>query len=120
MIPTDADCQSCGACCRSQTLLRGYVAFEHDPGIDPALFEANPDAGDDSAGKYAMRQTAQGACVALTGEIGKSVSCSTYETRPNCCRSFTAGSHRCMTTRILAGVAAHTGEELIAALRGRT
>lgn len=29
-------------------------------------------------------------CVALTGQIGQSVSCSIYENRPSCCRRFQA------------------------------
>ncbi|MGE5085727.1 MAG: YkgJ family cysteine cluster protein [Bacillota bacterium] len=29
-------------------------------------------------------------CVALTGQIGQSVSCSIYENRPSCCRRFAA------------------------------
>ena len=84
----------------------------------PTEFEPNPDESDNYPEEHAMRQTELGVCVALAGEIGKSVACGIYETRPSCCHRFTAGSHRCMTARILAGVAAHTEAELTAALRG--
>ncbi len=72
------DCQTCGACC----------AYSHDW----------PELGDDPDGDGIPielidcdtgRMKCDGdRCVALTGEIGVSVSCSVYAERPAVCREF--------------------------------
>lgn len=80
-------CLSCGACCAffrvsfhwSETGLESH-------GVPIALTtQINPYMN-------AMNGTDQEkpSCVALEGVIGKAVSCSIYEKRPDCCRSFSA------------------------------
>lgn len=39
-------------------------------------------------------------CIALEGEVGKSVSCSVYEIRPPVCRRFEPGSDLCKKVRL--------------------
>lgn len=45
------------------------------------------------------RDPERGACVALSGTVGQSVSCSAYDSRPAECRVFEAGSDRCRAVR---------------------
>ena len=46
----------------------------------------------------------EGHCIALEGELGKSVSCSIYDDRPSACRQFEAGSESCLHLREKAGL----------------
>ncbi len=78
-------CQHCGACCAffraslhwSETLA---VSYEVPESLTVKI----------SPHESAMLGTNQKnpRCVALIGEIGKSVQCSIYENRPDCCRIF--------------------------------
>lgn len=88
------NCQDCGACCSHHTNV--FVAG-NDPNLrflrDKNLLE-RIDEG------FVMKETDDGVCVALTGEIGKSVSCSVYENRPTACRSYTPGAGQCEIARL--------------------
>ena len=94
------DCQSCGACCveagavpvapedttprgltHSVRRRMGFASFEADDGV------------------RCMKQEIGGRCVALRGEVGTAVHCSTYARRPQVCRTFQPGSEGCAAAR---------------------
>ncbi len=80
-------CLSCGACCATYR-----VSFHYDE--MRAESHGVPEALSRQISPYqnAMIGTDQAKpmCVALKGEIGKSIHCTIYENRPNCCRIFKA------------------------------
>lgn len=86
-LSTPHPCLSCGACCaffRVSFHWTETAAESH--GVPIALTkQINPYMN-------AMNGTDQAkpSCVALKGVIGKSTSCSIYENRPDCCRTFKA------------------------------
>ena len=45
-------------------------------------------------------------CIALEGEVGKSVTCTIYGQRPPPCREVQPGDERCLTARSRHGLAA--------------
>ena len=76
-------CQTCGACCVS---LR--VSFPTDE-VDDRDGGYVPAGMTEAYGSVVcMRTNAEGRCVALRGEVGRSVTCAIYEWRPSCCREF--------------------------------
>jgi Fe-S-cluster containining protein len=84
------DCQSCGACCShkwSWPLLKKDRSDATN--IPPNMIRSD----------YPLMKTENARCVALTGQIGVSVSCSIYQNRPNACRSFVVGSDLCVEAR---------------------
>lgn len=90
------DCQNCGACCQFHI----SVSVRNDDENLPFLIEQNlVEAADE--GHYRMKLDSNRRCIALTGEIGKSVSCSIYENRPVTCRLYVAGAGQCEIARAL-------------------
>lgn len=77
------DCLTCGACCVGQDIL--IVAGDLVP---PHMYDG-----------YLLRQLPDGRCAALVGHIGRRVSCSIYDRRPQICRSLDPGSAWCEKIR---------------------
>ncbi len=50
------------------------------------------------------RDSETGNCLALKGDVGKTVGCGIYENRPEDCRKFDAGSDRCRALRRAYGI----------------
>jgi Fe-S-cluster containining protein len=85
------DCTTCGGCC----------AFSYDwpeftdesdlqmEGIPLELCDV----------EHGRMKCAGDRCLALTGEVGRQVSCSVYPNRPNVCRAFEPGSDDCNQVR---------------------
>lgn len=79
-------CMTCGACCAHFRV--SFYWGESDPqqggSVPPSLTE------EVTPFRRCMRGTNQAAprCVALTGEIGRTVACSIYADRPTPCREF--------------------------------
>lgn len=48
---------------------------------------------------YPLLKTIGNRCIALCGTVGKSVSCSIYEHRPQACARFEKGSPLCVEAR---------------------
>ena len=95
-------CVDCGACCA--TFRVSFYWAESDPfagGSVPAELTTKI-----SPNLVSMAGTNQPdpRCVALTGEIGKQVSCSIYEQRSSTCREFEAGSADCLKARLKHGI----------------
>lgn len=93
-------CQTCGACCAAFRVdfhpaeLAGG-AFAWGPGVDrnmtlPVTAAIVRLSGTDQA---------EPRCVALSGEIGKSVACTIYEARPSPCREFDTHHDACHRAR---------------------
>ena len=82
----DIACLACGACCAAFRVdfHRADLATVESPGVPPEM------ALPLTASLFRMRGTdeAPPRCVALEGEVGKSVSCTIYERRPGPCRDF--------------------------------
>lgn len=78
-------CQQCGACCATFRVTFHYSELESQGGFIP---DALADA--ETATLYRMRGTdgVRPRCVALSGNVGESVSCQIYQERPSPCREF--------------------------------
>ncbi|MGZ3727172.1 MAG: YkgJ family cysteine cluster protein [Pseudobdellovibrio sp.] len=106
-LSTPHPCLSCGACCaffRVSFHWTETAAESH--GVPIAL------TNQISPYMNAMNGTnqAEPSCVALKGVIGEATSCSIYERRPDCCRSFKASfedgtrNTRCEEARLSKGL----------------
>lgn len=101
--PNKNYCMDCGACC---TYFKIYFpkkeSSEFGGQVPKEMVEKYDRTRINMKGRHLFRGTP---CVALTGEIGKNVSCSIYENRPNVCREFEVISKdgkqnpRCMRAR---------------------
>ena len=91
------DCQSCGACCAFFRVSFYWAETDAHPegSVPQALTTAI------SPHHVAMQGTTRKPprCVALDGDIGKSVGCRIYEQRSSTCREFEMGSEGCLKAR---------------------
>jgi Fe-S-cluster containining protein len=108
--PAEFDCRSCGACCAAQDDTPAYAHVD-DEDYDRLELGGFEDMALFNEAHSAMKtkrllQPGRGfvACVALTGEIGVSTSCSIYDARPNVCRRFQAGDEHCLRAREESGI----------------
>lgn len=79
-------CQSCGACCASYRVSFYWAEADDAPGGSVPAHLTEPV----SPHLRCMKGTAGKPvrCIALAGEVGKSVSCTIYSMRPSACREF--------------------------------
>jgi len=121
MLTADLDCTRCGACCAAE---RGAMPGEPYVALEPRDLERLPPHPrrnllviktsrfipvlKEETWAYDLRtkRNKQGlvTCVALKGEVGKSVSCSLYDVRPSVCRGFEPGSKACHEARKCEGL----------------
>ncbi|MBX3020114.1 MAG: YkgJ family cysteine cluster protein [Bdellovibrionales bacterium] len=78
-------CVKCGACCATYRVL--FDPTETQPDSLNVPKELTEKVAPDSLAILGTN-TAKPRCVALSGNIGKSVGCSIYLRRPSCCRDF--------------------------------
>lgn len=110
-------CTSCGACCSYFGREPAKITADGPAAEDPALSYFHeekhvnnwPDGDEEEVdfSRQVMRTRFLGdwpACTALTGEIGRQVGCSIYETRPSRCAAFEPGSVMCIAARAWAGI----------------
>ncbi len=104
-------CLSCGACCayfRVSFHWSEILTVSHS--VPEALTVKISPHQSAMLGTDQVRPV----CVALKGKVGQSTSCSIYENRPECCRSFAASFEnglenlRCDQARVGQGLAALT------------
>jgi len=96
-LSTELDCQTCGACCSySHEWPRFSTESDADLDLLPAQFV--------SADQSGMRCDGE-RCSALSGTIGKQVSCVIYGLRPDVCRTCLPGDDACSTARKAFGLA---------------
>lgn len=105
---TALNCQSCGACCRDpHASLHGVIAWVSpneankiralgDHLLRRVRLGRKPDDSRDPEGLATARY---GRCAALTGHVGRAVSCSIYDDRPKVCRVFAPGGPGCLSAR---------------------
>lgn len=99
----ELDCRSCGACCAPQRNDALYV------GVTPLdVQRLTPRWRREHISHDAiltkLDPVGRCVCVALRGAIGRQVSCSIYERRPDECRRLLAGSRDCLDARRQAGL----------------
>ena len=109
VVITDADCQSCGACCQtSHRAPRDSERFRFWADCTPAdvkrmprrvRLKLVPTRGADGTRSMATPLGFDGRCGFLRGAIADQVKCSIYDVRPSLCRAFRAGSEFCRASR---------------------
>lgn len=80
-------CRGCGACCVNQLIL---VRPEDQV---PVLMVDG-----------VLMRKQWGRCIALSGRVGKEVTCTIYEKRPEICRVMALGSWACVEMRRACGL----------------
>ncbi|AKR43599.1 YkgJ family cysteine cluster protein [Methylophilus sp. TWE2] len=96
-------CQSCGACCASFRVSFYWAETDtHPMGNVPAHLTRK--VNDTYVCMQGTEQTPV-RCIALQGEVGKSVGCQIYALRSSTCREFAAGSDICNQARQKIGLA---------------
>jgi len=92
-------CLACGACCAAFRV-SFYWAEADERGLPGDLAERVNDH------LLCMRGTWAAAprCVALEGEVGRSVRCRAYDQRPSPCREVEPGDAQCARARALRGL----------------
>ena len=99
--PIASPCQRCGACCAyDKNWPRFSLEAEEDIALIPEALVALDKSG--------MR-CVENRCLALSGEVGKQVSCTIYGLRPDVCRTCMPGDPECNTAREHYGFSTITG-----------
>ncbi|MEJ8675616.1 YkgJ family cysteine cluster protein [Chromobacterium amazonense] len=95
-------CQSCGACCANFRVSFYWAEADDGGGAIPSQFTEKVNDW-----TRCMRGTWSNSprCVALQGEVGRSVACGIYAARPSACREVEAGSAQCHKARAAHGLA---------------
>lgn len=93
------DCQTCGACCAAFRV-SFYWAEAPANGIPDTLVE--PLGALHACMSGTNRPSPH--CIALAGQVGKSVSCRIYAARPSPCHEVTPGDGRCLAARARHGL----------------
>jgi Fe-S-cluster containining protein len=105
VTPADApvpDCMTCGACCATMVCV-GVRPAER---VDPEHYwdvTKETEMGEIVVDRYVRRDGETLVCSALDVNEAR-VACSIYESRPQMCREFEAGSDRCHALRRAVGV----------------
>ncbi|MDR7335818.1 YkgJ family cysteine cluster protein [Roseateles asaccharophilus] len=101
------DCQSCGACCAVFRVSFYWAEADDAPGgtVPAALTrQISPQLR-----CMAGTEVAPVRCIALQGEVGRSVACGIYEQRSSTCRSVQPGDAQCLRARERLGLAVSAG-----------
>ena len=108
------DCQTCGACCCSPWTGDGYVRLydidlDRLQGVDvPVIFQTQGyGEPPEVIPKLGTKIDGQGGrvCVGFDGRAGEACGCGIYDSRPEACRKFEAGSELCKEARRRMGLA---------------
>lgn len=93
----------CGACCASFRVSFYWAEGEDGGGAVPVAMTEKVDSF-----HRCMRGTWSAAprCMALQGEVGRSVACSIYAQRPSPCHAVTEGDAQCRRARARHGLPA--------------
>lgn len=94
------DCTDCGACCRCYPIFARESDVRREPEIARVGVKVEQFLGKDETA-YRLFPLARGnGC----GFLGADQLCGIYETRPEVCRRFSAGSEQCIRARERVGV----------------
>lgn len=96
------DCQRCGACCAVFRVSFYWGEGDDAPGgqVPVALTRPVGTLHRCMAGTEARPVR----CVALQGEVGRSVACAIYAQRPSTCRGVQPGDSQCLKARCAHGL----------------
>jgi Fe-S-cluster containining protein len=100
------DCVTCGVCCSLPLVVSVPRGDEErlDEYWDITVEDVTVD-------RVIGRDLETGRCINLEGTLGEKIACRIYETRPNTCRIFDAGSDRCYEYRRMYGIDPQLTEE---------
>ena len=106
-MSVDLDCQRCGACCALFRVSFYWAEADDAPGgtVPVALTRPVGSLHRCMAGTEARPVR----CVALQGEVGRSVACGIYEQRSSTCRSVQPGDEQCLKARAAHGLESGRG-----------
>lgn len=113
VTPPDApipDCVTCGVCCEMM-LCVGVRPHEDVAPEDYWDITVQGKDGEIVVDRYLRRDGETFACKQLTNDDGKTV-CKIYETRPQMCRDFDAGSDKCHALRRISGLEPYLTDEV--------
>lgn len=97
---TDSDiCMTCGACCATYR-----VSFYWGEGTALGIPDAMTSKVNDFYSCMKGTETTSVRCIALGGEVGKSVACQIYDRRSSTCQSVQVGDEQCRKARQLHGL----------------
>ncbi|MRV75389.1 YkgJ family cysteine cluster protein [Duganella sp. FT92W] len=97
-------CQTCGACCANFRVSFYWAESDDHPGGSVPAHLVIPVTPHHVAMRGTERKPAR--CIALQGEVGKSVGCSIYLQRSSTCREFMEGTPECNGARAAHGLPA--------------
>lgn len=103
------DCVKCGACCCNSDGNRAEGFIDYVEVFPNDVLRRRPDlmgklAVRNVARQVHLRLTEDGRCIALHGELGKSVHCGIYDVRPTVCRRVQPHSEECLSARRERGI----------------
>ena len=109
MPVVDLSCQECGACCVNPPENRdeGYLEYIEVASKDGILRRKDLTRQytvTSADGSIHLRLAPDGRCLALTGAVGRRVSCRIYQHRPSPCRRVQIGSDACLRHRAAAAL----------------
>ena len=91
------DCQACGACCASFRVSFYWAEADDGPGGTVPVALTRPVSPHLRC--MAGTETQPVRCVALSGEVGREVSCGIYAKRSSTCRGVQPGDEQCLKAR---------------------
>lgn len=97
------DCQSCGACCAQFRVSFYWAEADDAPGGTVPVALTRPLGGLHRCMAGTEHKPVR--CVALQGEVGRSVACGIYAQRSSTCRSVMPGDAQCRKARAAHGLA---------------
>jgi Fe-S-cluster containining protein len=103
MAASNYDCTRCGACCFNppENVAEGFEGYVEVEARDKLRERADllERYARERDGQLHLRILADGRCMALSGSLGRKVSCRIYHVRPSPCRRVQAGSELCLRYR---------------------
>jgi Fe-S-cluster containining protein len=109
MAASNYDCTRCGACCFNppENVAEGFEGYVEVEARDKLRERADllERYARERDGQLHLRILEDGRCMALSGSLGRKVSCRIYHFRPSPCRRVQAGSELCLRYRREQGLA---------------
>ncbi len=100
MSRSEYDCENCGACCRCFPIFASESDAEREPAIRRETRKLEPHLSTEDKAYQMHPLPFHTSCAFLQ----KDQLCRIYETRPEVCRRFEAGSAQCIEARARMGV----------------
>lgn len=102
MTAATLDCQRCGACCAVFRVSFYWAEADDAPGGTVPVALTRPVGTLHRC--MAGTEVRPVRCVALQGEVGRSVACGIYEQRASTCRGVQPGDEQCLKARTAHGL----------------